>query len=335
MPLLHRHLAVLAATGAVAAHTSQTPSAFALKDPTPTAMAASSVQNTSGSTPQSGDVHLIAIDEARALPGATRALRHVVLSTPFDTRVSGLRVEEGQRVAAGDTIAVLDDRVAQATLRIARLAATNTATVARALARTKEARANLANIERARVAGAATPDELTDARTTVTVAETELRLAKHEHERAQLELDLAQARLEEHIVRAPFDAVVLRVSAEPGQVLSPGDSVAELATTGQPCVDLYLPSRTVLSMREGQAYALHVGQPLDVVLPAAVRYIEPRIDPTSQTQRVVFEFDARFSELPIGLIVEPATRIPAEADIKAAAGDPGPQRVTSANPSLR
>lgn len=277
--------------------------------------------NTSTSVPTMDvgqGIKLIDTAGSHALPGATRALRHVVLSTSFDTRLSRLTVEEGQLVRAGEIVAVLDDRVAQATLRVAELEAANEALIARAQARVDEAEANLEHVGRAQAAGAANKDEVDDAQTAVAVAEADLRLAQHEHDRAGLELELARARVEEHLARAPFDAVVLRVKAEPGEVLSPGDPIAELATEGQICVDLYLPSSAAASIKKGETYSLHVGEPLDVTLPASVRYVERRIDPTSKTQRVVFEFNAEFRRLSIGMLVKPASRMPTSADIATA-----------------
>jgi len=277
-----------------------------------------------GGTPAAGSassadrapvVRLIDDAERRALPGATRPLHHATLGTPFDTLISEIRVKEGQFVRKGEVIAVLDDRVARAAVRVSELDASNTAAVERSRATLARAEAVLARTVEARESSVANEDELDEAMSEHAVARADLLAAEQTLERARLELEHARAKLEEHLVRAPFDATVLRVHTEPGVVLSPGDPIAELATLDRICVDLHLPSASVLPIDEGQTYALGLGHPLDAVLPARVRYIERRIDPTSRTQRVVFEFTDPEAELSIGLLVEPADRLPTARDV--------------------
>lgn len=250
-----------------------------------------------------------------ALPGATRPAQQVTLSTQFDTMLSEVLVEEGQTVRAGDVIAVLDDRVARTSLRLAEQNAANTAAIERARAALDRAQTILDRTESAVASGAANADELDAARSQVTIAKAELASATEAHDRAALELTLAKDRVEQHIIRAPFDATVLRVHTEPGSVLVTKDPIADLATLDRVRVDLYLPSSAVRALTPGSLCALDLGDPIHAVLPAAVRYVEQRIDPTSRTQRVVFDFVLKDAVPPIGLLVHAADRAPTRTDI--------------------
>lgn len=266
-----------------------------------------------------------------ALPGATRPAQQVTLSTQFDTMLSEVLVEEGQSVRAGDVIAVLDDRVARTSLRLAEQAAANTSAIERARAALDRAQTILDRTESAVASGAANSDELDAARSQVTIAAAELGSATEAHDRAALELTLARDRVEQHLIRAPFDATVLRVHTDPGSVLATKDPIADLATLDRVRVDLYLPSSAVRSLAPGSLCALDLGEPIHAVLPAAVRYVEQRIDPTSRTQRVVFDFVIPGAVPPIGLLVHAAERAPTHTDIVRATTQPA--RVADALPA--
>ena len=168
--------------------------------------------------------------------------------------------------------------------------------------------------------GGANEEDVDDARSNVALAEADLADAIEQREAARRRLEEASARLDQHTIRAPFDAVVVRRSSEEGAVLRTGDPIAELADIDRVSVDLYLPASTALDVETGGWYALSLGEPIGRVLSARARYIEPRIDPTSNTMRVVFDFDVPAGLVPSGVLVRPAARTPNERELAYVSG---------------
>ena len=48
---------------------------------------------------------------------------------------------------------------------------------------------------------------------------------------------------------------------------------------------------------------------------AEARYVEPRIEPTSNSMRIVFDFDAPEGRIPAGVLVTPASRPPNDEEL--------------------
>jgi HlyD family secretion protein len=258
------------------------------------------------------EIRVLDIGEHQIIPGVVRPLDEAILSTPFDTLLGELRVKEGQHVKRGQIVAILDDRVVRAALKLSETQANRTAQVDHARAVLKQAEDNLARIREARNQLAASEAELFSAETEFEIAAADLRNAQESQTEAWASLELAQTRLEEHMVRAPFDGQVVRIHAQPGTMVSPGSPLIEIVSNGGLCVDLFLPVSIAGDLQVGNLFALSIEDPHPAVIAASVRYIEPRVDPVSRTMRVVFDIvEVEESNLVFaGVLTQPATRLP-------------------------
>jgi len=259
-------------------------------------------------------IKVLDLDPMTVLPGVTRAKDEVTIGTSFDTLLTEILVKEGQIVRAGDIVAVLDDRVTRAALRVSEAEATHDAQVLRARAIFERTRETLERTEAASRSGAVNVEQLAEAQNRHAIASADLRMAEEVLEKAGLQLAMTRAQLEELHLRSPFDAVVVRVNASPGEVLSPGEAIIELASLGSAMTDLYLPAAEGLALRRGDMVALATAAPISAVIPAKVMYVERRVDPISMTCRVMFEFAAPPMSVPSGVLVTPAGRLPAVED---------------------
>jgi len=270
----------------------------------------------------SGAINIIEIDSpASILPGTTRPVHEVTVGAALDGRLANLLVREGAAVREGDVLAILDDRVAIASLEMAREEAKNIARVDRA--RVQHAR-NIRVLNRTQDAhkrGGVNNEELAEAKTNAALSKADLAEAQEQQRAAVLSVKQAEERLEQYSVRAPFDGVVLNIFAERGAVLRTSDPIAALASIRKMRADLYLPAEIALSIIPGDAYALELDEPISRVLWARAVYIEPRIEPTSNTMRVVFNFETPDELIPAGLLVRPADRLPSDAEMAFARGE--------------
>ncbi|GIW73690.1 MAG: hypothetical protein KatS3mg103_0212 [Phycisphaerales bacterium] len=268
------------------------------------------------------DVRLLPMPESSpSLPGVVVAERAVTLGASLDTQVLEVLAQEGQRVRANEPIVRLDDRVARASLDLAQHEAQQTARVQRARLAVEQAQRVLGRLEQAFERGAATEEEVASARIQAQIAQAEHREAVEESTAAALRLQQAKAQAERYTLRAPFEAVVLRVHVEEGAVVRTGDPIAELADVHDLRVDLFLPASTAAAIAVGQRYALAFGEPTDRVYFGVVRTIEPRIEPTSGTVRVRFDLPLARGLVLAGTLATPASRLPTQAELAEAIGN--------------
>jgi len=234
----------------------------------------------------------------RVRPPSTAAIGSSVAGT-----VRQVRVREGDRVARGQTLFVLDDREALARLREAEAALTEASASVESnveIARTEASRAER-DLERTRAMleqGARTQQQVEQAEQRWSDAQARLDavLASSEMEgsdatpaavvRARAAVEAASARLALTRIVAPADGVVLSRRAEPGAVAQPGQPLLDVAFDG--------PSELVVFPAEEDLAVLRLGAPAtasadaypDSLFEAEVALIAPAVDPDQGTVEV-------------------------------------------------
>ena len=174
-------------------------------------------------------------------------------------RITAVLVEEGARVEAGQPMAQLDDREARHRVEEA------------------EARASFPQEELSRVRALVARDVAS--RAALDRAEAEARAVRAVAE-------AAQRRLDDYIVRAPSDGLVLRRDAEVGEVV---DTPAALFWIGEPRplrITAEVDEEDIAQIREGQRVLLRADAFQGQVLHAAVTQITPKGDATRKAYRV-------------------------------------------------
>ncbi len=154
------------------------------------------------------------------------------VAATVSARVAHIPVEEGDRVAKGTPVVVLDESDLRDQAAVARLAAQ---TARRQLA---QARLQLENFRREfqRQRALAEQNVISDAQWEQTqdelrVREQQVEIAEAQLEQARLQADIAAENVQETVLRAPFDGVVTEINAEVGQVPNPTQPVFVLMNT--------------------------------------------------------------------------------------------------------
>jgi len=203
-----------------------------------------------GAPPVEGTVFDVVRVEAPLVersPGTLRAIRESVITSRLVAEVREVLVRAGDRVTAGDPVALLDDRDLQALVRQSQDELTGA-----------EARLAEATAAYARMLTAAEKSAVSQS--TVDVSEAAKLSAESEVARIEQRIEQARVDLSHATIRAPFDAVVIDRYAYPGDLASPE----------RPLLRLYDPDRMRLEayVRESLAIHLRVGRKVDVELEA-------------------------------------------------------------------
>ncbi len=222
----------------------------------------------------------VVVSTAIASPGVVTAPGTVVAEQQAElaTRISGtvrrMAVDIGSRVSSGDTLVALDTSELDARISGA------------------QAAANLARQYHERIAalaadGAATPQELDDARAKLDMAESALRDAGAQRQYV--------------VLRAPFAGVITARSADPGDLALPGMPILELIGSASLKIEADLPAARTGRVAVGDR--INVYQPeIGVRHSARVTRVVPALERSSHR----FRIEARF-ESPDDLAIAPGT----------------------------
>lgn len=173
----------------------------------------------------------------------------VELSSPVSGVVSAVKVEAGDQVRKGQVLLLLDASLYQARV------AENQAAITRLIAEVAEAKRDLDRVQ-----------ELY-ARTVVATAEldqTKLRMTRAESLLAEARASLRQNQkiLDDSVIRAPFDAVVILRQAESGMSVAAGlqpQVLLVLAKSGEMLARLHLSAAQIEKLKIGQAVTVESG----------------------------------------------------------------------------
>ena len=260
--------------------------------------------------------------------GYVTARRQATVSAKITGKVREVLIEEGQKVAAGDVLARLDDSEARVEVELQR------AQLAAARAQLTEAQAANANAEREyrrqqeiaelKLTSASALDA---ARTAAEASRARVASQASGVRVAQEALQAALVQLDNTFVRAPFAGVVTVKAAQPGEMISPISAGGGSIRTGiGTIVDM---DSLEIQVDVSEAYINRVkpGQEVEAVLnaypdwriPASVIAIVPTADRSKATVKVriaLGEKDAR-------IVPEMGVRV-AFLESKAATGDAPP-----------
>ena len=150
------------------------------------------------------------LQERRRVTGALRSTRRARVATIESGLVIDIPIEEGQRLKAGDVIAVLDSRrLAIEQRRLGARAAVLVAVTEAWEAEFLLEQGNVDAILKLSAHQASHPKELANAEAQVRIKKARLEAANQEIEVLEAEAELVRTRLADKTIRAPFDGVVI------------------------------------------------------------------------------------------------------------------------------
>jgi RND family efflux transporter MFP subunit len=200
--------------------------------------------------------------------GYVVARRTATVSAEITGRVQDVLVDDGMVVRQGQEVARLDDTLAVIDLDLSK------ARVASAAAQIDALMADLKDAERvvqrtsslSRAANASEAD-LTRAQARAETLRAQIRGARAELEVARISVDRQAETVDRHIIRAPFDGVVIDKNAQPGEIISPMSSGGFTRTGVCTLVDMNS-LEVEVDVNEANIGRVRPGQPVEAVLDA-------------------------------------------------------------------
>ena len=197
-------------------------------------------------------------DRVEAL-GTARANESVNISSNVSEKIKEIHFEDGQAVKAGEILVVLNHAEEQANLKQAQAVR----------GERKLALDRLLQLDERKLAA---PDE---------IDRTRLELAQ-----AEASITAIKARIDDRVIRAPFDGVVGLRNISVGALVESGDLIATLDDTSQIKLDFSVPAMFLAELKPGlkiRARATALG---NREYPGEVKSIDSRVDPVTRSVQV-------------------------------------------------
>jgi RND family efflux transporter MFP subunit len=161
------------------------------------------------------------------------ARRRATVSAKVTGKVVKVMLEEGQRVEAGDIIALLDDSNWKASLVQSKAQLDQAeASVAAAQTAFDDAKPIFERSEKQKAAAVISAQSFDESHAQFNVAHNNLLIAQRGLAAARAGVDVAQHNLDDTIIRAPFAGIVTEKAAQPGEMVSPISAGGGFTRTG-------------------------------------------------------------------------------------------------------
>jgi RND family efflux transporter MFP subunit len=234
--------------------------------------------------------------------GYVTARRQATVSSKVTGKVTEIFVEEGLKVKEGQVLARLDDSYATRGLALAQSeAAAAASALEETRVRIREAQLDYDRAERLTSSEIASRADLDRARAQVDAVRARLAAQSDQLTTARRNVDLQRQTLEDTIIRAPFDGIVVSKDAQPGEMISPVSAGGGFTRTGI-CTIVDMASLEIeVDVNEAYINRVHPHQRVEAVLdaypewriPAHVITAVPTADRQKATVKVRIAFDQR------------------------------------------
>jgi RND family efflux transporter MFP subunit len=224
------------------------------------------------------------VQEQRQITGNLRALARSRVATIEGGLVVECPIEEGDLVKKGDLLARLDDRrLALELLRIEAQSEVAQATLVERNAQVNRSERDFRLLQEVSERNAGNPKELADAESDLQVALARQLQAERDLTVLKAQADLFRTRLDDMVITAPFDGVIVVKETEVGQWLGVGDPLVEIVSVGEFDAWLDVPQSFAEAVRGPEVKVPIQVRASQLQYPPAKPRIIRQVDPISRT----------------------------------------------------
>jgi RND family efflux transporter MFP subunit len=234
--------------------------------------------------------------------GYVTARRQATVSSKVTGKVIEVLIEEGMQVKEGQVLARLDSSFPSRSVALARAEATAAASaLEETRVRIREAQLDYDRAQRLAQSEIASRADADRARAQLDAARARLNAQSDQLATARRQIDLQSQSLEDTIIRAPFDGVVVSKDAQPGEMISPVSAGGGFTRTGIGTIVDMNSLEIEVDVNEAYINRVHPGQRVEAVLdaypdwriPAHVITAVPTADRQKATVKVRIALDQK------------------------------------------
>jgi RND family efflux transporter MFP subunit len=234
--------------------------------------------------------------------GYVTARRQATVSSKVTGKVIELYIEEGLHVKAGQELARLDAAIVSRGLAVAQAEATAArSALEETRVRIRESQLDYDRASHLAASQVGSRADLDRARAQLDANRARLTAQSDQYGSAQRQVELQRQNVEDTIIRAPFDGVVVSKDAQPGEMISPVSAGGGFTRTGI-CTIVDMGSLEIeVDVNEAYINRVHPNQQVEAVLdaypdwkiPAHVITAVPTADRQKATVKVRIAFDQK------------------------------------------
>lgn len=187
-----------------------------------------------------------------------RANDETTLSSETTGKVINLPLKEGSNFKSGDILLALDCRLQQADLN-------------KSMAQQKATNKALESAKKLKAYGS--------------ISEFEMVKTKAEADAVNADVDKLKAIVEKCTVIAPFNGSVAEVKIHLYETVKPGDLLMKVINTENLSFEIQVPSQWLSWLHVGSRFNVHIND-INKTISAKISYINPEIEPISQTVKI-------------------------------------------------
>jgi RND family efflux transporter MFP subunit len=225
--------------------------------------------------------------------------RRATIAAKITGRVTGVFFDEGTHVRQDQLLATLDDSDVKRALASAKADANSSqSAIADWVVQLKNAKTELRRAEELQRAGVQTQQALDTATTAADSLNAKIDLAKNQVLAAEARINEAQQAVDNTVIRAPFDGIVVSKDAQVGEMVSPISAGGGFTRTGIATIVDMNSNEIEVDVNESYIARVEPNQPVTATLdaypdwqiPCKVRTVIPTADRQKATVKVRISF---------------------------------------------
>ncbi len=204
------------------------------------------------------------------------------LSSQIAGRIESISVQNGERFKQGDTLIEFDCTIQKAQLQKARAEL-------EAVRKRHEANLKLQEFK--------------------SIGDLDVAISAAEVDKAKAEYALVKAQVSMCTIAAPFNGRVIKRIARPYESVGQGQTLIDILDDSKLKVELYVPSRWLLWLKEGTEFTVHIDE-TGKDYPARVTSLGARVDAVSQSIEITAFISGSHPELLSGMSGDARFKVP-------------------------
>lgn len=256
--------------------------------------------------------------------------RRATIAAKITGRVTGVYFDEGTHVKQGQLLATLDDSDVKRALESANADRDSAqAAIADYVVQLKNAKIQLGRAEQLQKAGVQTQEALDNASTAAESLNAKITLAKQQVSASEARIREAQQAVDNTVIRAPFDGIVVSKDAQVGEMVSPISAGGGFTRTGIATIVDMNSNEIEVDVNENYIARVENNQPVTAVLDAYPDWQIPckvrTVIPTADRQKATVKVRISFLKLDPKILPDMGVKVSFLAEEKPVAKGPEPK----------